>query len=130
MAQDVRLRLSGLGQVAVTVVDLDRAVRFYRDVLGLELLMQVAGMAFFALGGGTRLLLGLPEPGEGMRRSSILYFRVADTDAAEAALRAQGVDIVGASHRVARMPDHELWVCFFRDSETNVMALMAEKRPA
>lgn len=130
MAGDVRLGLAGLGQVAVTVVDLERAVRFYRDVLGLEFLMQVPGMAFFALGGGTRLLLGLPEHGEAMRRSSVLYFRVADTEAAEAALRARNVDIVAASHLVARMPDHELWMCFFHDSETNVMALMAEKRPA
>ncbi|HET9485205.1 MAG TPA: VOC family protein [Xanthomonadales bacterium] len=127
MASDLRLALAGLGQVAVTVVDLDRAVRFYRDVLGLEFLMQVPGMAFFALGGGTRLLLGLAEPGDVYRRSSILYFRVADTTEAETALRAQQVDIVGASHRVARMPDHELWLCFFHDSETNVMALMAEK---
>jgi methylmalonyl-CoA/ethylmalonyl-CoA epimerase len=130
MGRDLRLELAGLGQVAVTVVDLDRAVRFYCDVLGLPFLMQVPGMAFFALGGGTRLLLGLPEHGDAMRRSSTLYFRVADTDAAEAALRAQNVDIVGPSHLVARMPDHELWMCFFHDSETNVMALRAEKRPA
>lgn len=127
MGEDVRLDIAGLGQVAVTVVDLERAIRFYRDVLGLEFLMQVPGMAFFALGGGTRLLLGQAEPGDVYRRSSILYFRVADTSAAETALRAQNVDIVGPSHRVARMPDHELWICFFHDSESNVMALMAER---
>ena len=127
MGEDVRLDITGLGQVAVTVVDLERAIRFYREVLGLEFLMQVPGMAFFALGGGTRLMLGHAEPGDVYRRSSILYFRVADTSEAETALRAQNVDIVGPSHRVARMPDHELWLCFFRDSESNVMALMAEK---
>ena len=130
MVRDVRLGLAGLGQVAVSVVDLDRAVRFYRDVLGLEFLMQVPGMAFFALGGGTRLLLGVPEPVDAIHRSSVLYFRVADTGAAEAALRAQNVEIVGPSHLVAKMPGHELWMCFFRDSETNVMALMAEKPTA
>ncbi len=124
---DVRLALGGVGQIAVTVIDLERATRFYRDVLGLEFLMQVPGMAFFALGGGTRLLLGPGEPGDALKRSSVLYFRVADTTAAEAALRAQNVDIVAPSHLVARMPGHELWIVFFRDSETNVMALMAEK---
>ena len=127
MVRDLRLAVTGLGQIAVTVVDLDRAVRFYRDVLGLEFLMQANGMGFFSLGGGTRLLLGVAEPGDAYRRSSILYFRVADTTEAEKALRAQNVDIVGPSHLVARMPDHELWICFFHDSETNVMALMAEK---
>ena len=59
MNSDIRLVLTGLGQIAVTVIDLDRAVAFYRDVLGLKFLMQVPGMAFFDLGGGTRLLLGL-----------------------------------------------------------------------
>ncbi len=29
---------------------------------------------------------------------------------------------------IARMPDHELWLAEFRDSEENVMALMEEKR--
>lgn len=126
---DIRLDVTGLGQVAVTVVDLERAVAFYRDVLGLELLMQVPGMAFFSLG-GVRLLLGLAEPGDALRRSSILYFRVRDIEGAEVALRARNVDVAAPAHRVARLPDHELWLCFFKDSESNVMALMAERPSA
>lgn len=124
--KDIRLEVTGLGQVAVTVVDLERAIAFYRDVLGLALLMQVPGMAFFALG-GVRLLLGLAEPGDALRRSSILYFRVRDIEAAETALRARNVDVVAPAHRAARLPDHELWLCFFKDSELNVMALLQER---
>jgi len=27
---------------------------------------------------------------------------------------------------IARMPDHDLWMTFFRDSENNLLALMSE----
>jgi len=31
-------------------------------------------------------------------------------------------------HLVARMPDHELWMCFLRDPDEHLLGLMCEKR--
>lgn len=118
---------TGLGQVSVPVGELARAVSFYRDAVGLPLLFEVPGMAFFDCG-GVRLMLA-PGEGEGMGPpGSVLYFRVADIDAAHAEMAGRGVAFEAAPHRIARMPDHELWMAFFRDPEGNLMALMAEIR--
>ena len=119
--------LSQIGQISVTAHDLERAVAFYRDVLGVKLLFEVPPrMAFFDCG-GIRLLLGLPEPNHD-HPGSILYFKVDDIRQAHARLRNRGVDFLQEPHLVARMPDHELWMAFFKDSEDNTLALMSEVR--
>lgn len=121
--------VTGLGQVSINVHDLDRAVGFYRDALGLPLLFSVPPkMAFFACG-GVRLMLSLPETPEFDHPSSILYFKVDDIQGAAATLGARGVTFESQPHLVAKMPDHDLWMAFFRDSERNVVALMSEVRP-
>jgi predicted enzyme related to lactoylglutathione lyase len=117
--------LSEIGQIAVRVSDLDRALKFYRDNLGLPFLFQVPGMAFFDCA-GVRLLLGLPENGEAKKENSIIYFRVADIDAAKQAMDDRGTNFTSEPHLVARMEDHDLWMAFFEDSEGNTMALMSE----
>jgi methylmalonyl-CoA/ethylmalonyl-CoA epimerase len=121
-------KLSEIGQVAVTVHDLDRAVAFYRDVLGLPHLFSAPpGLAFFACG-GLRLMLSRPETPSGERFSAVLYFKVADIELAHTALSGRGVVFEAKPHLVARMPDHELWMAFFRDPDRNLLALMSEKR--
>ena len=122
--------LSRIGQIAVTVRDLDRAVAFYRDVLRVPFLFRTPNLAFFDCA-GTRLMLSEPEPeGAGAGHASILYFDVPDLTAAYDDLRARGVPFRDAPHLIARMPDHELWMAFFADSEDNTLALMCEVRPA
>jgi len=116
-----------LGQIAVNVNRLDRAVKFYKENLGLEFLFQLPGMAFFNCA-GVRLMLSLPEAGTERTGNSILYFRVADIDAKTQKLKERGTIFKAAPHRVARMEDHELWMAFFEDSEGNPMALMSEVR--
>jgi methylmalonyl-CoA/ethylmalonyl-CoA epimerase len=118
-------RLRRIRQVAIAVRDLDRAVAFYRDVLGLPLLFQAPpGLAFFDCG-GVRLMLSRPE-GAAPVGTSILYYAVDDIMASHAMLRARGAQAVGEPHLIARMPDHDLWLAEFRDSEENVLALMSE----
>ncbi len=117
--------LDGLGQVAVPVRDLDRTVAFYRDVLGLPLLFEVPGMAFFD-GGGVRLMFS--EQPEGQLHASILYYRVDDLDAAHAMLKAKNVEFVRPPHLIAKMDDHELWMAFLTDPDGHTLALMAEIR--
>lgn len=122
------LHLSRIGQISVTVYDLERAVAFYRDTLGMNLLFQVPPkMAFFDCG-GIRLMLSLPEVPEFDHPASILYYKVDDIHAAHAALGERGADLRSEPHAVAKLPDHELWMAFLKDSEGNTLALMSEVR--
>ncbi len=128
MTQVSTTRLSTIGQIAMPVKDLARAVEFYRDRLGLELLFQAPpGLAFFKCG-SVRLLVEVPAEAEFQHPGSPIYFTVADIDAAYADLQARGVAFRAAPHLIARMPDHELWMAFFVDGEGNTLALMHEKR--
>jgi catechol 2,3-dioxygenase-like lactoylglutathione lyase family enzyme len=120
--------LNEIGQVALTISDLDRAVAFYRDILGLRHLFSAPpGLAFFA-SGNLRLMLSRPEKSDPERFSSALYFKVAEIEKVHQALVSRGAKFEAAPHRVAKMPDHELWMAFFRDPDRNLLALMCEKR--
>ena len=117
--------IRGIGQIAVNVEDVDRAVGFYRDVLGLELLFEVSGMAFFDCG-GVRLMLSPPSKPEFDHPASILYYRVDDARTAADTLRGRGVSFEQEPALVHRTDEHELWMAFFRDPDDNVLALMSE----
>lgn len=121
------LGLSAIGQISMNARDIARAVQYYRDTLGMRLLFEVPRMAFFDCA-GVRLMLSLPENAEFDHPGSVLYFRVDDIAAAHATLKERGVAFVDEPHFIAKMPDHELWMTFFKDSEGNTLALMAEKR--
>ena len=122
------LGLSAIGQIAMNAHDIPRAVRFYRDTLGMRPLFEVPPkMAFFDCA-GVRLMLSLPEEAQFDHAGSVLYYRVDDIDQAYATLSERGVMFLDKPHLIARMPDHELWMSFFSDSEGNTLALMAEKR--
>lgn len=120
--------LSDIGQIGCAVSDLERAVVFYRDTLGLKHLFSAPpGLAFFAAG-DVRLMLSRPEKEDSERFTSAIYFKVSDIQAARDALASRGVTFEVEPHRVAKMPDHELWMAFFRDPDRNLLALMCEKR--
>lgn len=122
------LGLSQIGQIAVIVHDLDRAVAFYRDVLGMKLLFQVPPKLAFFDCGGVRLMLSPPEEAEFDHPGSVLYYKVDDIHGAWTALREAGADLREEPHLLAKMPDHDLWMAFFRDTEGNTLALMSEVR--
>ena len=126
MSQSAGFGLSVIGQISVTVQDLDRAVAFYRDKLGMQFLFRVPGMAFFNCS-GVRLLLGLSEDESADVHASVIYYKVDNLEGTCEEMRSRGVDFESEPHKIADMPDHELWMAFFRDSEMNLMALMAEK---
>jgi methylmalonyl-CoA/ethylmalonyl-CoA epimerase len=118
--------LSQIGQIAVPVANLERAVAFYRDVLGMRFLFQAPpGLAFFDCG-GVRLLLDVPAKTSSEVVGSIIYYKVSDIQAAYATLTARGVAFEQAPEFVARLPDHDLWMAFFRDPDSNLLALMSE----
>jgi methylmalonyl-CoA/ethylmalonyl-CoA epimerase len=128
MTDTATTRLSTIGQIALTVKDLTRAVEFYRDRLGMRFLFQAPpSLAFFDCG-GIRLMLSTPEkPDDEARGGSVLYYKVTDIAATHADLERKGVAFLQAPHLVARMPDHELWMAFFTDAEGNTLALMEER---
>ncbi|MES2178886.1 MAG: VOC family protein [Gemmatimonadota bacterium] len=119
--------IAGLRQVALTVSNVDRAVAFYRDAVGLTFLFAAPpSLAFFDIG-GVRLMLAPPEGEFTAGVSSVLYFKVADIEGAHAEMTARGVVFTDEPHFIAPMPDHDLWLCAFRDPDGNAMALMCEK---
>ena len=117
--------LSTIGQIAMTVSQVDQAIAFYRDKLGMKLLFQIPNMGFFDCG-GIRLMLTDSQETPGEIHSSILYFKVADIHQAQHELTARGVAFVGEPAMIARMPDHDLWMAFFHDQDGNALALMSE----
>ena len=123
-----KFALSQLGQIGVTVSNIEKSVAFYRDTLGLKHLFSAPpGLAFFAAG-SVRLMLSLPEKSESEHFTSALYFKVVDIQEAHDSLASRGVVFEVEPHQVAKMPDHELWMAFFRDSDRNLLGLMCEKQ--
>ena len=122
--------ITGLRQVALTVSEVTRAVDFYRDAVGLKFLFSAGPNLAFLDIGGVRLMLSAPEGDFKPGASSMLYYKVADIDAAYAEMSARGVTFIDAPHFVAPMPDHDLWLCAFKDPDGNPMALMCERPKA
>src|SRR5260370_21947148 len=119
-------RLSRIGQIFVNVKDLERAIAFYRDILGMTFLFQAPpNMAFFDCD-GIRLMLGIPDRPELDHPASIIYYKVTDIEKVYEVFKARGVHFVVKPHLVAPMPDYDLCLADFRDSERNLLALMSE----
>ncbi len=125
MDTNLPLSLGTIGQISIMVKDLARATAFYRDTLGVKLLFEVPGMAFFDAD-GVRLMLGKAEKPEFDHPASIMYYKVGDLIGAHQTLESRGVTIVHEPRLVAPMPDHDLWISFYEDSENNHFALMSE----
>ena len=119
-------RLKSIGQIGVHVSNLGAAVDFYREKLGLAFLGQAPpGLAFFDCG-GVRLMLSSLSEGTS-QGSSVLYFDVADIQAACEELRERGVRFTGKPHVIHSSEGYELWMAFFEDSHGNMMALQEER---
>lgn len=119
--------LNQIGQIAITVRDLPRAVNFYRDVLGMRHLFDGGPRLSFFDCGGVRLMLDVPADAEFQHPPSVLYYKVDDIAAAHRELKEKGVRFEDSPHIIARLPTHDLWMTFARDSENNVFALMEER---
>lgn len=122
------LGLKQIGQIAINAHDIERATAFYRDVLGMRLLFQVPPKMSFFDCGGVRLMLSLPEGKAYDHPGSILYYKVDDIKAVYASLKERGAAFEGEPHLIAKMPDHELWMVFLKDTEGNTLGLMSEVR--
>jgi methylmalonyl-CoA/ethylmalonyl-CoA epimerase len=117
--------LTRIGQIGINAHDVDRATAFYRDVLGLRHLFRAGQLSFFDCG-GVRLMLDRAEKPEFDHPSSTLYFLVGDIRATQKRLKEGGAKFEDDPHVIAQMPNYDLWMTFFRDSEGNLLALMSE----
>src|SRR5213082_618931 len=117
-----------IGHVHLKVSELDRAIAFYRDVLGFELMQQLGDQAAFLSAGGYHHHIGLntweskggspPPPGTtGLFHTAILYpGRAALADALHRVLSA-GIQLDGASdHGVSE-------ALYLRDPDENGVEL-------
>lgn len=123
------VHLGSIGQVSLSIRDVERAERFYRDTLGLPHLFTFGDLVFFDAG-GVRIYLHRKEE-QDWRPGSILYFLVEDVQAAWAALGSAGVQQSAAPQLIYTDDEtgDEEWMAFFEDSEGNALALMSRVSP-
>ena len=108
-------------QVALAARDLERAKTFYVGVLGLPLLFETNGMAFFQLG-NLRLLVGEREA-ETLGPGAI-YFDAPDLPVLAEALEQRGVEFLGPAETLQRTEAGALQLRFFKDPDGNLIGLM------
>lgn len=118
--------IGSIGQIAIRARDVARASAFYRDVLGVRHLFDAGPNLSFFDCGGIRLMLSTAESAEFDHPGSVLYYKVEDIQRAYAELLARGATFIDSPHIIAKLPAHDLWMVFLRDSEDNVLALMSE----
>jgi DNA-binding CsgD family transcriptional regulator/catechol 2,3-dioxygenase-like lactoylglutathione lyase family enzyme len=120
-------KLGAIGQIARHVGDIQQAVRWYGDVLGLPHLYTFGNMAFFDCN-GTRLLLTQEAQPPGA--DSIIYFRVDDIAQTYEGLKAKGVEFINAPHMIHKHSDGtEEWMGFFKDPDSRPLAIMSQVAP-
>jgi len=115
-------------QVGQRIVDLDRAIAFYNNVLGYEpiAVFNPPGFAFYKLG-QTRLFLDVNAP------SSLIYLEVPDVRVSIDELRAKGVKVLEEPYVIFPDPDGVFdapgneWLAFVEDSEGNQLGLMSRE---
>ena len=121
-----------IGHVHLKVADLERALKFYRDVLGFEITQRMGNRAAFISAGGYHHHIGLntwesaggsaPPPGStGLYHLAILYpTRALLADALRRVLAA-GIELEGASdHGVSE-------AIYLRDPDGNGVELYCDK---
>jgi len=119
--------LTGIMQVAIPAKDIERATAFYRDTLGLRLLMNAPNMAFLECG-GVRIYLDANTQSVGAGGNSLIYFRAADIARTHSLLSERNVSIHQKPHVIAALPDCDVWLMWIRDSESNLLGIIEQRR--
>jgi catechol 2,3-dioxygenase-like lactoylglutathione lyase family enzyme len=120
--------ISKLGQLAITVSDVEIALKFYCDILGLEFLFSPSKNLAFVKCGETRIMLSTPQGSGEIGKNSIPYFSATNLELVYEQALIKGAVAEREPQLTAKMPDHELWIGFLRDPDGNLIGLMEEKR--
>jgi predicted enzyme related to lactoylglutathione lyase len=121
----MEVNIIGVGQIAITVQDIERARNFYQNQLGLTYLFSAGNLVFFK-SGDLRILLTTPETQKNEISNSVIYFNVTDINMSYSNLLERQVVFIDKPHLIAKMGNVETWMTFFNDSEGNMLALMSE----
>jgi methylmalonyl-CoA/ethylmalonyl-CoA epimerase len=119
----MNLNLNQIAQIALPVIDTDRAEAFYDNVIGLRKLFRFGDLSFFDCCGVRLLLEKVKDPAE-LHPQGCIYFRCADIALAVVELERRGVAIAHRPHLIAKMDDHDLWMAFFNDPDGHALAVM------
>jgi methylmalonyl-CoA/ethylmalonyl-CoA epimerase len=114
-----------IGQIALSVQDVDKAKAFCRDLLGLRQLYRFGNLTFFDCS-GVRLLIEKSEVPQSRSQTSAIYFSCTDIAFGVSELERRGVTFTSRPHLIAPMEDHDLWMAFFEDPDGHTLALMQE----
>ena len=117
-----------LGQLAITVSNVEAALNFYRDILGLEFLFSPSESLAFLQSGSVRIMLSTPQGAGEVGKNSIPYFKVTSIERFFDVAIQKGAIKEREPQMAAQMPDHELWTGFLRDPDNNLVGLMEEKK--
>lgn len=114
------VQLSGVTAIMLGVSDLAQSVAFYKDKLGLKVIMQEPGLALLQAGA---VMLGL-NPGMGrslpqLAGATEVVFQVDNVRAAHKALGAEGVSFVSEPHAVTPTS----WAAHFRDVDGHLLSV-------
>lgn len=117
--------LNQIGQIAISVDNVDAAEEFYCITLGLRKLFRFGSLLFVDCAGVRLMIEGSTDdpftPG-----SSCVYFRTSDLTVTYPEFKSKGVNFTDEPHMIAPMPDHDLWMVFFKDPAGNLLSLMQE----
>jgi len=128
------LRVGELFEAHLTVANLDRAMKFYGRLLGLELARSLPErrVAFYWLGGRGKSMLGLWETGSGPQRMQLhVAFRMELPDLLQAAEKLQSSNVTphDFDRRPTVEPDVLAWMpaatLYFDDPDGNQLELIA-----
>jgi lactoylglutathione lyase len=136
------IQVSGLFETHLTVSDLQRSIVFYRDVIGLELGIEVPerNCAFFWVGGSKRSMLGLWSMGSipnGLKLHIAFKVNVNDLFDVPRRLRSKGISPLDFFGQETDEPTVICWMpaasVFFRDPDDHLIEYLAlldeEPRP-
>lgn len=121
----MNLNLAHIGQIGLGVVDVERAEKFYGEVIGLKKLFRFGDLSFFDCAGVRLLLEKMHDPGP-VTHGGTIYLRCADIALTVRELTKRGLTFDHAPHLIASMEDHDLWMAFFRDPDGHSLAVMQE----
>ena len=119
-------KITEIGQLAITVKNIETSLGFYRDILGLPFLFSPNENLAFLQCGATRIMLSTPQGAGEVGKNSILYFKVKDIGNYYQGVVENGATEERQPQLAAKMPDHELWIGFLKDPDGNLVALMEE----
>ncbi|TNE74333.1 glyoxalase [bacterium] len=119
--------ISSIGQIAITVSDVSKALHYYKDILELPFLFEAGPNLAFLQSGETRIMLSTPQGAGEVGKNSILYFKVSNLETFFNSCVQKGAIEERKPQLAAKMPDHDLWIGFLKDFDGNLVGLMEEK---